>query len=318
MPRYRSNHKRTEEEKRNLKVDPKRIPEWEAEIESIRARFQRFNLPKISSAATLIQEMREKLHLGRYSYDRERERQTLDGWKKNLTVDSLIRMSTDYSAPEFLRSGVEENIVDKIRFTLEQTERQLAECRAKGVTGSFWVSVFTSKVDVDTVKRWEQQKTEYLSYSREISKIVDALRLLEEVRSESREYASRMSQIQERLWLAEEKKGAIERFEAKHGKAFAKAAAVDNKTRSRATSLKRLVKKTKDCPYCGSNLGTDPHLDHIYPVSKGGLSIVENLVWCCSACNAVKTDKGLMQFLKERGLSIERTLSQLHSLGKHV
>ena len=32
MKRYRSNHSRTEEEKRNLKVDLKRIPEWEAEI----------------------------------------------------------------------------------------------------------------------------------------------------------------------------------------------------------------------------------------------------------------------------------------------
>jgi 5-methylcytosine-specific restriction endonuclease McrA len=178
--------------------------------------------------------------------------------------------------------------------------------------------MFTSKVDVDTVRRCEQQKAEYLAYSREISRIKDALQLLAEVRSESREYASRMSQIEGRLALAEEKRGAIERFEAKHGKAFAKAAAVDNQTRSRATSLKRLVKKTKDCPYCGGDLGIDPHLDHIYPVSKGGLSIVENLVWCCCACNAVKADKGLMQFLKERSLSIERTLSQLHSLGKHV
>ena len=59
--------------------------------------------------------------------------------------------------------------------------------------------------------------------------------MLDEVRSESREFANRVSKIKERLWLAEEKMDAIERFEAKHGRVFGKASAVDNKTR---TSLK--------------------------------------------------------------------------------
>lgn len=313
----RSTCKRTEEEKRNLKVDLSRIPEWESEIESIRSRFRRFSLPKISSAASLVHEMRKKLYIGRHS-DRERDAEALENWKRSLSIDSLIRMSDDYSAPTFLRSGVEENIIDKIRSTLEQTERQLAEYRTRGVTDSFWVSVFTSKVDSDTVKRFEQQKTDYLALSREIPRVAEAIRLLDEVRSESREFANRVSKIKERLWLAEEKMDAIERFEAKHGRVFGKASAVDNKTRERASSLKRLVKKTKDCPYCGSELGVDPHLDHIYPVSKGGLSVIENLVWCCSACNTVKSDKGLMQFLKERGFSIDRALSRLHALGRHV
>ncbi|MBS0151006.1 MAG: HNH endonuclease [Nitrospira sp.] len=120
------------------------------------------------------------------------------------------------------------------------------------------------------------------------------------------------------MFLAKEKQAAIERFETKHGKAFAKAAAADGQTRMRATSLKRLVKKTPDCPYCGAVLGTDPHLDHIYPLAKGGLSIVINLVWCCSACNSLKADNGLVQFLMERGLPIEPVLSRLHSLGKHI
>jgi len=92
----------------------------------------------------------------------------------------------------------------------------------------------------------------------------------------------------------------------------------DNQTRGRAASIKCLVKKTKDCPYCGADLGADPHMDHIYPVSKGGLSIIENLVWCCSSCNSLKADKGLVQFLKVRGVHIEQVISRLHSLGKHV
>lgn len=318
MPRYRSALRRSEEEKRNLKVDLRRIPEWEAELESIRSHFRRFSLSQIVSAASLILEMRIKLDLVGYSVYREREQQAFEQWKNTLTVDNLIRMSKDYSGPRYLQDGTKENMVEIIRSTLKQTEDHLTECKAKGVTDSYWVSMFTSKVDARVVRNCEERKAKYLALSREIPRIEDALRLLTEVRSESRKFANRVSQIEEGLSLAEEKKAAIERFEAKHGRAFAKAAAADNQTRSRATSLKRLVKKTKDCPYCGADLAANPHLDHIYPVSKGGLSIVVNLVWCCSTCNGLKTDKGLMQFLKERGVPIEQALSRLHSLGKHV
>lgn len=317
MARYRAIQKRTEEEKRNLKVDLSRVTEWESEIESIRSRFRQFSLSRISSAASLIHEMRKKLYIGK-TLDYKMEDQALERWKSHLTVDNLIRMSTDYSAPTFLRSGVEEDIANKIRSTLAQTERKLTEYRTRGVTDSFWVSVFTSKVDAATVRSFEQQKIEYLALLREIPSVAEAISLLDEVLSESRKFANRVSKIEERLWLAEEKMDAIALFEEKHGRAFAKAAAVDNKTRGRASSLKRLVIKTKDCPYCGNDLGVDPHLDHIYPVSMGGLSIVENLVWCCSGCNTVKTDKGLIQFLKERGFSIDGTLSRLHVLGKHI
>ena len=329
MARYRSTPKKSEEEKRNLKVDPRRIPEWEAELESIRNHFRRFSLSEIVSAATLIQKMRERFHLDGYS-DREREQKAFERWKNTLTVDELIRMSNDYSAPSWLRErkgnvpgyftsrGRDENMVEGIRSVLKVTNDYLAESKVKGVTNSFWVSVFTSKVRVEEVRRMEQQKAEYLALSHGIPKIEDALRLLAEVHSESIKYATRAAQIKERLSIAGEKKEALERFDAKHGKAFAKAAAADNQTRSRATSLKRIVKKTKDCPYCGANLGASPHLDHIYPVTKGGLSIVENLVWCCSTCNGLKSDKGLMQFLKERGLSIEQTLTRLHAIGKHI
>ncbi len=152
----------------------------------------------------------------------------------------------------------------------------------------------------------------------EIPKIEAATKLLDEVHAISIDYWHRRRQICARLELAKTKKDAIERYEKKNGNVFAKAAAVDKKTRNRASSLRRLVEKTEYCPYCGGNLGSEPHLDHIYPVSKGGLSIVENLIWCCSVCNAAKTDKGLIQFLKEQGYQIDDVLLQLHALGKHV
>lgn len=312
MARYRSTQYKSEEAKRNIKVDLRRIPEWEAELESIRNQFRQFNFSEIVSAATLIQNVRGRLY-SNYS-NRERERKLLEQWKNTLDVDLLIYNIDDFSAPDLM----EKDMVEEIRSMLKGTEEYLAKCKAKGIANGLWDSFFTSKVDAREMQRIEQQKAKYLVLSHEIPKIENALSLLAKVSSLSHKFSSHMLKIQCQLSLAKEKKEAIERFDAKHGNAFAKAAVADGKTRSRATSLKRLVKKTKDCPYCGNDLGTNPHLDHIYPVSKGGLSIVENLVWCCSTCNGLKTDKGLMQFLKERDLSIEQTLTRLHSIGKHV
>jgi len=306
---------RTEEQKMKLNVDLRCIPEWEAELkamrESIHNRFQLFSLPDILAAATTICSYS---HLDfKYGYS---QNGGFEEWKNTLTVDKLIDFSKDFTAPNCLRNRPA--LIEIIRNGLKQAEDFLLEFKAKGVTNSFLVSMVTSKVEARTVHMWEQEKSKYLALSREIPKIESALNLLEKVYSLSAEYNARVSELKEKLALAEEKRAAIERFEKMHGKALAKGAAADNKSRQRVASLKSLVKKTKECPYCGSDLGGDPHLDHIYPVTKGGLSIVENLVWCCSTCNGLKSDKGLMQFLKEQGLPIEQTLTRLHSLGKHV
>lgn len=41
------------------------------------------------------------------------------------------------------------------------------------------------------------------------------------------------------------------------------------------------------CRYCGSTSGPF-HLDHVYPVSKGGETTMENLVTSCAKCNLQK------------------------------
>lgn len=48
------------------------------------------------------------------------------------------------------------------------------------------------------------------------------------------------------------------------------------------------------CCKCGKSPATDPsvvlHIDHIYPYSKGGETIMENLQTLCSDCNLGKSD----------------------------
>lgn len=306
--------KRTEEEKRNLKIDLRKVPEWNKELEAIRLQFGKFNIQEVIEAATLVYSMASRFGL----VPGLRDRSKLLSWKKSLTVDRIVKLKNDYSAPEFIKSGIAGDVVSEIHKQFHQTSQQLSDCQARGSTQSILISMFTSKVHEDTLRAAEEKQKFYLYNVQQIPKLEKSLRILDDLRSTSGEYSARATQLINNLALAEEKRRAIDRFEAKHGKAFAKAAAADKKTRNRAASIRQIVEKTNDCPYCGRELDGDPHLDHIYPVSKGGLSIVENLVWCCFRCNNQKSDKGLIQFLVENDMSIEHALGRLQKLGKHV
>ena len=44
------------------------------------------------------------------------------------------------------------------------------------------------------------------------------------------------------------------------------------------------------CRYCGSSAGPF-HLDHVYPVSKGGETSIDNMVTSCKRCNLKKHNK---------------------------
>lgn len=61
--------------------------------------------------------------------------------------------------------------------------------------------------------------------------------------------------------------------------------------------LREFIKERDDhtCRYCSISLAVEPHLllevDHIVPVSKGGLSLPENLQTLCWRCNRTKSNK---------------------------
>ncbi len=69
-----------------------------------------------------------------------------------------------------------------------------------------------------------------------------------------------------------------------------------------------------NCPYCGNSLGSEPHADHIYPVSKGGLSTAANMVLVCKSCNLAKSNFTLREFIEIKALNrvvVERNLRRL-------
>lgn len=96
----------------------------------------------------------------------------------------------------------------------------------------------------------------------------------------------------------------------------AKAARNSNETRTLATSVKRKLNKQDHCPYCSEELDDNAHVDHIYPVSKGGKSTIRNMVYVCAACNLNKMDMTLQLFIKKYDLDRDDIESALDELGK--
>jgi 5-methylcytosine-specific restriction endonuclease McrA len=100
------------------------------------------------------------------------------------------------------------------------------------------------------------------------------------------------------------------------------AAAHLNKTRSIGDKVKKglqsQIKIVKYCPYCGKRFGDSdvPHADHIYPVSKGGLSTSKNMIYICSTCNIKKANKTLREFIIENNLDRDRIEKNLELLKK--
>lgn len=96
----------------------------------------------------------------------------------------------------------------------------------------------------------------------------------------------------------------------------ARVAKADGKTRELAISVKPRLSQDHPCPYCGNGLGDNCHADHIYPVSRGGLSTSVNMVYVCADCNTKKRDKTLRKFIEEFGLDRMQIEERLNKLGK--
>lgn len=51
------------------------------------------------------------------------------------------------------------------------------------------------------------------------------------------------------------------------------------------------VKQGGKCDYCGVVLNGDKHLDHIIPISRGGMHVLNNIHWTCVYCNLSKGNR---------------------------
>lgn len=123
----------------------------------------------------------------------------------------------------------------------------------------------------------------------------------------------RQLRIQENARLDEQRK-------AKESRKKAMAAAYVGRSRKEAETIKRVLKRqlavSTECPYCGGVLGGNPNADHIYPVSLGGLSTLENMVYVCDGCNNKKSDLTLSRFAAKHGFDRSAIEERLQKLDK--
>jgi 5-methylcytosine-specific restriction endonuclease McrA len=97
-------------------------------------------------------------------------------------------------------------------------------------------------------------------------------------------------------------------------------AAYKGKSRRLADQVKSKLREQiaidPHCPYCGWYMAHELHCDHIHPLSKGGLSTPQNMVYVCSDCNLKKKGLTLTQFIKKCGFSRVEIEQRLEKLGK--
>ena len=88
---------------------------------------------------------------------------------------------------------------------------------------------------------------------------------------------------------------------------------IKEKTASRRATLKSAGKLSRGivnklfklqrgrCPCCGENLGTDYHLDHIVPLSRGGSNTDNNVQLLSAKCNLAKGAKNPVEYMQTKG-----------------
>lgn len=76
-----------------------------------------------------------------------------------------------------------------------------------------------------------------------------------------------------------------------------------------------IQQETKNCPYCQRPI-ENGNIDHIYPLTLGGLSIPQNLVHCCENCNNKKGALTLIEFVDKYNLEWDRIKLRLKELNK--
>jgi 5-methylcytosine-specific restriction endonuclease McrA len=76
--------------------------------------------------------------------------------------------------------------------------------------------------------------------------------------------------------------------------------------------IQDLIESADECFWCGKSLEDGYHIDHFYPISRGGDNSIENLVVSCPHCNLSKGAKDPLEFAKVVGKDLAKEESLLN------
>ena len=73
------------------------------------------------------------------------------------------------------------------------------------------------------------------------------------------------------------------------------------------------------CIYCEQKLTFSTcHLDHVYPMAKGGAHYLYNVAFACKVCNCDKNDKTLSRFCKKRGYDLDAIRQRMSDINQKL
>ena len=225
-----------------------------------------------------------------------------------------------------------EERIQKMLVQISSYETELAKCRTQLLKPSI------SKIEIDLIQATVLQlhkipasKWHFLRWVVGLEKHKEPKNgLLEELYNSERytRYAaymdliSRISDLEKSIksWrsgLLRLEEAAVPMRKKKDFLVELRAAAALNakKTREVGATVKRGLTRQPWCPYCGNSIDEYSHVDHIYPVSKGGRSVPKNMVYVCVQCNIMKSNLTLTGFIQKFSLDrdvIEERLKQLN------
>ena len=215
--------------------------------------------------------------------------------KKKSRLNALVQQR------KVMRVGSPSSDEEKLRKQCDQYEGHRA-------SWLYYVQeIEKQKSNLEAMKRRRKKKKEKLS-EKEIAKFAEQLGY--EVEPKERKQTKRASKPKQTkdnvvdIWR--------DQNEADVASARSKQASAKRKLAGQLNTFNR-------CPYCTQKLSfQQSHVDHIHPISKGGLSKDYNLVLVCASCNKSKGKKTLRAFCRDTDLNYDVVVARLEQIGKAV
>src|SRR5580704_16774293 len=223
-----------------------------------------------------------------YRPNKQRPREQSYRWAESLDRSSLIKSAeVTHGRGQFLQKNL--NAALRVQRTLEakitvlQSERAAvkAEYQRTHPLRTLVVTKLTGKSKgLDNNLQEQIRKIQLKKYKFE-GKEFSISELINHLRSHLHSNSVSLSKIDGDLKATEswEKARQVKEKGERARRQAALAAERLEKQRKLAEIIKRKLRRDHPCPYCSSSLGSNPHADHIYPVSVGGLSVEENMIF---------------------------------------
>ena len=195
---------KTEENLRNLKIDIKKITEWETEIYDINCRFKNYSIDELIKATKLIFQLFIELRSKYYIKDLrdfdsyQKERFIL--WTQKLSTDNLVIEMRWLYAPSFIESGEYRKVVDVIKKKILEAESFLKYALKKGITNNSFLELVTSKVHSDRYK-YSKERLYELKLLLGNQEIEESILLIDKIRYDVNHCKDRFDKLNELLNL---------------------------------------------------------------------------------------------------------------------